>query len=391
MKKIAILAGSVFTVGGEQRVITVIANELSLTYDVTIFTADKILNDRSLYGLSENIQVVYYNPFEPSIKNKICASVSWHFPRISRKLYWIAKEGWFSKRAINSLVQILKGKFDVAIAVSGDYSMLLGYASDELGKIKKIGWEHNSYEAYFETPKIYYYAKYRCFLESVKRLDKCIVLNEYIAKRYKERFNVDCDVIYNPRSFISDKKSNLQNFQFIAGGRFVYQKGFDLLIESFYQFSKVNSDWKLVLVGDGPERTMIEKKIEEYNLNGRVILPGYVSNIKDYLLESSVYLLSSRWEGFPMCITEAYEIGLPVIGYDISAMKPLMKNKEGITVKCFDTSEFSKAMVVMANSVELRKEMGANAVSMANTLSMPIISKKWISVLESEDLNDSCN
>ena len=188
---------------------------------------------------------------------------------------------------------------------------------------------------------------------------------------------IDCSVVYNPRSFVSSQKSSLTHKQFIACGNLVEAKGFDLLIDSFRKYAKMEADWKLVIVGDGPLRSQLEQRVNRYHLEKRIVFIGYVDDVKPFLLNSSVYLLSSRWEGFPMCVTEAFEMGLPVISYDIPAMIPLMKNNEGIKVKRYEINDFSNAMYQLATKPKLRKQMSENAIQMAETISIENIGQQW--------------
>ncbi len=383
MKKIAIFITSIYTVGGEQRVASVIANELSRKAEVTIYTSDNLNNRSDRYQLSKNINVVHYDPYGDKIANKIGRFCYWHFEGFCKKFPSIVKLAYYDDYAINKIVDTIQGKYDIAIAVSGDFSILLGYASPKLSDTMTVGWQHNSYEAYFEMPgKYYYYTKRACFEEAVRNLDECVVLNEDIAEKYEKNLHISCKVIYNPRSFLSNEKSNLTRKQFIACGRFDTQKGFDLLIESFRVFAENNHDWNLLLVGDGKQKNEIEKKIAYSHLENRISLTGYIDNVKEKMIESSIYLLSSRWEGFPMCVTEAFEIGLPVISYDITAVAPLIKNGEGIKVPAFDTKAFTEAMLKLVNDCMLRCEMGQKAIVAAESISVENIVMKWNSLLD---------
>ena len=66
--------------------------------------------------------------------------------------------------------------------------------------------------------------------------------------------------------------------------------------------------------------------INIYKLEVRFIVKSFTNNIKDYFLNSSVLLLPSRWEGMPMIVLESLEMGVPIISYDITAVKPLITN-----------------------------------------------------------------
>lgn len=379
MKKIAIFTPSIFTCGGEQRVVTVIANELAKRNKVTIFTCDKKRNKENIYGLSQKIAVKHYFPYG---RNPVKSGLRF-LERKKLKLFerypFLIKIAYYSDGAVRKMHRTVKNEFDLVIAVSGNLSILLGYANSRRGieHIYTIGWEHSSYEAYFETPNLYMWNRKEFFVESVSKLDSCVVLNEDIAEKYKTRLGISCDVIYNPRSFVSKEKSTLTNKQFIAVGRFVKAKGFDLLLEAFRLYAQMESEWKLVLVGEGPMLESLKKKAIDYGIHDRVIFTGYTKRVKELLLDSSIYILSSRWEGFPMCVTEAYEAGLPMVCYDIPAVLPLLKNREGIKVDAFDTKQLAEAMYQLAQNRELREDMGKNAIDMANSISVENIGKQW--------------
>jgi hypothetical protein len=382
-KKIAFFTPTIYAIGGESRVVTVIANELYKQYDVTIFTREKKLS-KSIYGLNENIEVVSYYPYS---KMPIASAIRYLYRKTKADFFenniWLLEYAYYSKTAVNKMRKMISGVFDVAIAVSGDMSILLGKCNLREGVT--IGWEHNSYEAYFQTPHRYLWKKEKIFIEAVKNLTHCIVLNEDIAEKYKKNLGIECEHIYNPRSFVSSEKSKLINKQFVACGNFVEAKGFDLLIEAFNILSKKNTDWKLVIAGDGADFSKVKDRVARYNLQDRIFLPGYVKDVRPLLLESSVYLLSSRWEGFPMCVTEAFEVGLPIVCYDIPAVIPLTRNREGIVVEKFNIEDFASAMLKLSSDLELRTEMSGNAKRMAELISIENIGAKWIALLEKNE------
>ena len=63
MKKIAIFTGSIYTVGGEQRVVSLVANKLSEKHEVTIFTMDRVNSGRPKYDINESIGIEYFHPY----------------------------------------------------------------------------------------------------------------------------------------------------------------------------------------------------------------------------------------------------------------------------------------------------------------------------------------
>lgn len=386
MAKICLVTSSVFTHGGEQRVTVVIANELVKNHQVIIYTMDgEKERSENPYGLNPEIEIRYTKQPEFGFINRMARRLIREVNEKTDLLYKnpacyrLLEYAYFQKKWQDLWVEELgKESYDVILAVSGGNSMRLGLIADRLN-CKTIGWEHNAYEAYFETPGLYFWHMDQVFGKSARQLDHCVVLNHYIAKCYKEAFDVECDVIYNPRSFVSEEKSALENKQFVGCGRFITQKGFDLLIESFVEFAKQDKDWKLTLVGDGQMRPQLEQTIAEHKLEDRIHITGYTNEVRKHLQEASVYLLSSRWEGFPMVLTEAFEMGLPVVAYDITAVEPLVKDGEqGMLAKAFDTSEFAEKMLAMTKlSADELATMAEKAKKRASELAIEQIILQW--------------
>lgn len=386
-KKIIFVMNSIYTYGGEQRVGIEIMNAICSKYDVGVIVKEQY-SPTMPYELDSRVKRFHIpysrrNDLVNIVKgvirslNRICGIFN------NRYLYKIVKWAWNQKEYYDEIIEcVQKEKADIVMGLSGGYSALLGRISKE-SNIKTVAWMHNSYDAYFETPRKYFWNQDYMFKDILPSLDACVVLNEYIAQKYKESFLVNCEVIYNPRSFKSEKKTDLSKKQFIASGRMAYAKGFDLLIKAFELFSKKNQDWNLVILGDGEERSNLEKEIEKAGLEERVILTGFTDRVKEYMLDSSIFILSSRWEGFPMVITEALELGLPVIAFDITAMLPLVTNNvEGILVEAFDTEKFAEAMLMLVEDKEKQQEMSANGIKKVSQLSIENIVCQWEELFE---------
>lgn len=246
-------------------------------------------------------------------------------------------------------------------------------------KARTIGWQHNSYDAYFCTPGRYAWKKDNLFRKYLPNLDEYVVLNEITKEKIDANFGIDSTVIYNPKSYVSKEKSDMESKVFLAAGRMVYAKEFDTLVEAFRIFAQRNSDWKLLLVGDGEELPTIKNKIKKYGLEKRIYTPGKTSDIKEYFLQSSVLLLPSRWEGMPMIGLEALEIGCPIIAYDIDAMGPIISDgSNGLIVKeNQDVNAYAQAMLEIAENQALRDQMRQAALQKANQFSVGKIMSEW--------------
>lgn len=381
--KICFLLGSIATEGGVQRVISVIANKLAEHHEVVVLTSDtaeQMLHKNYVLDNSITWIPMTKEVFKPNILFRVFRK---GLSIVSRGKTLSNKQLYFPIHIRKNLIQFFnKQDFDVIIGVHWYYSLLLAMISRELDA-KTIGWHHNSFDAYFNTPNRYAWGKKPLFHKYIAQLDEYVVLNEKIKEKIDATFGIDSTVIYNPKSFESNDKVDVSKKVFLAAGRMVYAKGFDILIYAFKIFAEKNQDWQLYLVGDGEESSKLKEKIRKYGLENRIITPGKTDNIQQYYLQSSVLLLSSRWEGMPMIVLEALEMGCPVVAFDIDAMQPLVTDGvEGIIVKeKQDPEKYAQAMLKIAENQKLRESMQQAALKKAELFTIDRIGEEWEKVL----------
>ncbi len=102
----------------------------------------------------------------------------------------------------------------------------------------------------------------------------------------------------------------------LAVGRLEEQKGFDRLLQAFSSLAEEYPAWDLVLLGEGGQRTYLERELEKLGMSGRVHLPGWVGNLPQWYRRAELYVMSSRFEGFPNTLVEAMGHGLPAVSFD---------------------------------------------------------------------------
>lgn len=164
------------------------------------------------------------------------------------------------------------------------------------------------------------------------------------------------------------------------------QKGLDLLIEVFNIIHKKKSDWILKIVGEGPDRESLISHIEKYNLKNNVILLGQCDNVKDHYLESSIFVSTSRWEGFGLAITEAMECGLPVVAFDNSGPKEIISkpNINGVLVGDYNINKFADEIISLIENDEKRASMSLESIKRAQDFKIDNIIKQWIQIIEKQ-------
>ena len=139
-------------------------------------------------------------------------------------------------------------------------------------------------------------------------------------------------VIYNPFDFNKIKQKTNENVEkqdeclffgndhvFINIGRLIEAKGQKYLISAFAKFNSKYSNTKLIILGEGELRSILEKQILDLNMQDKIFLIGNKQNVFPYLRKSSCFILSSLWEGLPTVLIEAISTGLPVIATDCVA------------------------------------------------------------------------
>lgn len=170
----------------------------------------------------------------------------------------------------------------------------------------------------------------------------------------------------------------------LAVGRLEPQKQFSDLIFSFSRLSVAFPNWDLVILGEGSERRHLKFLISKMGLEDRVLLPGRAGNIADWYSQADLYVMSSRFEGFPNVLLEAMAYSLPAVSFDCNTgPRDIIRHEvDGLLVPVEDgqeglTDSLNKLMLDDA----LRARMGSQAASVRNRFSMVYIGASWDEVI----------
>lgn len=180
------------------------------------------------------------------------------------------------------------------------------------------------------------------------------------------------------------KLSTLEDKTILAAGRLVPQKGFDLLIEAFAKIVDKAPDWKVKIFGAGKDKEMLQDMIAERHLYNNVLLMGPTQEIEKELTRSSIYALSSRFEGFGMVIVEAMQCGVPVVSFDCpkGPGEIIAHNEDGILVEDGNIDAFADALLELIEDKNKRIKFGEKAVENVKRYTIDEIGKQWDSVLK---------
>lgn len=216
----------------------------------------------------------------------------------------------------------------------------------------------------------------------VRRFDRFVVLTQEDSEMWGEMPGIR--VIPNAANFIADKYSDCTQKRVIAVGRLDYQKSFDRLIMAWEKVHQLMPDWRLDIFGQGEWKDMLQGMIDERGLQDCVRLNAPTKNIGKEYSESSMIVMSSHYEGFPMVMIEAMACGLPAVCFDFKCgpRDIIDEGENGLIVKDDDIEGLAEAIVKLMKDEELRKRMGENAKRVVETYSEERVMGLWEELFE---------
>ena len=145
------------------------------------------------------------------------------------------------------------------------------------------------------------------------------------------------------------------------------------------------SDWTLDIYGDGPERADLERQITELGLEGRVVLHTPTRHIAECYAQSSLCLVTSRFEGFGLVMAEAMACGLPVVAFDCpyGPRDLVADGHNGRLIPMADTQAMAEAVASLMASPELRERMGQAGAALSASYSKDSVMEQWRHLFES--------
>lgn len=229
--------------------------------------------------------------------------------------------------------------------------------------------ENKSYEKIFR--------KYR------DKIAKFVWLSDATCKRAIEFGFENSTHIYNPLSFSTEKITDIQQKKIVFIGRFSEEKRIGLAVRLFSEVIAENDikDWYFDIYGTGELDLQVEELIKD---NQYVSLKGSTSKVEQTLLNYSIFMLTSRFEGMALVVLEANECGLPVISFNFgeSVFEEIDDGKTGYIIEQGEEREYKDKLLRLMTDVSLRSEMSGNAKEFATDFHIESIIKQWYDLFE---------
>lgn len=217
----------------------------------------------------------------------------------------------------------------------------------------------------------------------LNRYDHIVILTkEDLQRNWNGWKNVS--VIPNPLTSIIEKKSACDTRIAIAMGRLVFQKDFASLVRIWEKVALKHPEWRLEIWGEGEMRQSLQQQIEEADLKDKVFLKGYTSEPLKTMSQSSLFLLSSKYEGLPLVIIEAMSVGLPIVSYmcPTGPQDVLDDGRTGYLVPQGEEDVFAEKVCAIIENDTLRKAMGRAALEESKKYAVENIAPRWMTLFQ---------
>jgi GalNAc-alpha-(1->4)-GalNAc-alpha-(1->3)-diNAcBac-PP-undecaprenol alpha-1,4-N-acetyl-D-galactosaminyltransferase len=168
-----------------------------------------------------------------------------------------------------------------------------------------------------------------------------------------------------------------------AAGRLTRQKGFDVLLRAVAACRAEHPEWWLIILGEGEERSALQEQARRLGIGSAVTLPGYVDGVSRLLRRGDLFVLSSRYEGFPNVLLDAMMCGLPVIATDCPSgpRRIIRDGVDGLLVEPGNVDALTAAMKRLIETPELRKRLASRSVEVRERFSVPGMMQQWDALL----------
>jgi len=357
--KIALFIQDITTKGGTERTTCCLANEfVKHNHDVSIVSVFK--NEPTIkYFLNSDVTIIYLSHEEYNLAIGF-----------GKRLMLITKQYRLVKQCQTLLTA------DVIIGQKLLASTLLWPTGLST---KSIACEHFKFDMYTKSIR-----KIRNFI--YRHFKQIVVLTDNDQQKFSQALN-NVSVIPNMISVKPTKGIGFNSKRMISVGRLHPQKGYDLLLHALPAVFDKAPDWTLDIFGEGEEYNRLMLICEQLKLTTYVHFKGYTSNIEQEYANAALYIMSSRFEGFPMVLLEAAACKLPIVAFQCpEGPETILANGGGLLVPPEDIASLSKTILKLIKDDQLRKQLAEETIKITEAYSPLFIYGEWMNLFHKIDL-----
>jgi glycosyltransferase involved in cell wall biosynthesis len=259
-------------------------------------------------------------------------------------------------------------------------------AAADTSHLRVIGMSHESFAASLGiTQATKGSRRFRQITSLYRDIDAFLLLTQADAEAFRRVGLNNTGVMPNPVTLRPTDTASLETPTIINVGRLTAQKNQKALVEAFALVATDHPGWTVKIFGDGELKESLAEQIETAGLTGRVLLMGATNDIEGELLDSSIFALSSDFEGLPLVLVEAMTCGVPCVAFDCSPgiREIITDNQDGLVVPNRSVTALAAGVRALIEDSELRRSMGRAALAGAQRYSEDHVLGLW------EDLFDT--
>lgn len=358
MKKLCFFIYNFNKLGGMEKANSILINELAKLnrYDITLLSLFGVSGHERFELLdSSYVRVKYLFDEEFNIRRN-------------------------SKVVIDTIEnEVLSNNFEVVI--SGDLRTYFAKIKKRnKNKFRLILWEHfNCTQPHSITADLgrMYFLKYT---------DKLVVLTKRDQSNYIRKFNHKDKItqIHNPLIAENVRLADVSKKRILSIGRVEEQKGFDQIIEIGKQIAKYCDSWEWHIYGDGWELAALSHRVLQEGLDDFIKFKGMFNQIEEVYPYYSIFAMTSRYEGMPLVLLEAYAHHIPMISFDCDCgpSEIIQDGKNGFLIPCFDNNLYSEKLLLLVEDDELRMQFSENCCLHMEDFDLEFVLEQWKVLIE---------
>lgn len=371
MKKVLFVLNG-FRFGGLTKINTVIANALGKNNEVTLLNLG-----RAGCPFPISVSIVQDKDGAQKINDSL--------PKALRKLTQLTRLPYnpslFERDKIEKICsQIEKRNIDV-IVLNAYQITFASHIRKKFPNITILGWLHNNADVYIHK---FFRSFKKAFLKGIEASDLLICLTESDKKTF-QKYTAKAVCVYNPLSLAESGQQaslDVQTISFV-GRVDIAQKGIDYLCEIA---SNLPDGWKIKVAGPGKKsaKKKFEKLQAKHQTGDKLIYVGALKGKKliNHYKNSSIFIMTSRWEGMPLVLAEAMNFGLPIIAFEQSgANEALDFGAFGEIVEQGNVSSFNNVLKNYIDSLDSREKLASLSKERVSAFSLKLATETWEDII----------
>lgn len=217
---------------------------------------------------------------------------------------------------------------------------------------------------------------------------KIVYLNQAEFDHYRRKNSVIIPNFFD----VSEKKIETERKNIaISLGRLSFQKGYDLLIEAWKTLDGRIDGWEMHVYGNGENKEKLEQQLSGTNFRNPMQFYSAIDNVNEKLAEASIYVMSSRFETFPMVLLEALSNKVPIVSFDCPTgpRSILTPNEDGLIVPPTDVKALADALLELMTDEARRKQMGEAGARNVSRFSPQTVMEQWDALIRSNRISET--